>query len=126
MTKEQAIRILSSETSMEEIHKLKYYAGFNQDRVLEQIQEAMDMGADALGNDSINRLVSCVKSQDIELSLKLEYSLYYGWIVQVIRKGYDMPIVKVNDNSFDKAIELTYSELKQLRTIKMQNKNKGY
>lgn len=48
MTKEQAIRILSSETSMEEIHKLKYYTGFNQDRVLEQIQEAMDMGADAL------------------------------------------------------------------------------
>ena len=48
MTKEQAIRILSSDTSMEEIHKLKYYAGFNQDRVLEQIQEAMDMGADAL------------------------------------------------------------------------------
>ena len=126
MTKEQAIRILSSETSMEEIHKLKYYAGFNQDRVLEQIQEAMDMGADALRNDSINRLVSCVKSQDIELSLKLEYSLYYGWIVQVIRKGYDMPIVKVNDNSFDKAIELTYSELKQLMAIKMQNKNKGY
>ena len=126
MTKEQAIRILSSETSMEEIHKLKYYAGFNQDRVLEQIQEAMNMGADALRNDSINRLVSCVKSQDIELSLKLEYSLHYGWIVQVIRKGYDMPIVKVNDNSFDKAIELTYSELKQLREIKMQNKNKGY
>ena len=126
MTKEQAIRILSSETSMEEIHKLKYYAGFNQDRVLEQIQEAMDMGADALKNDSINRLVSCVKSQDIELSLKLEYSVHYGWIVQVIRKGYDMPIVKVNDNSFDKAIELTYSELKQLREIKMQNKNKGY
>lgn len=25
MTKEQAIRILSSETSMEEIHKIKYY-----------------------------------------------------------------------------------------------------
>ena len=119
MTKEQAIRNLSSETSMEEIHKLKYYAGFNQDKVLEQIQEAMDMGADALKNDSINRLVSCVKSQDIELSLKLEYSLHYGWIVQVIRKGYDMPIVKVNDNSFDKAIELTYSELKQLMAIKM-------
>lgn len=117
MTKEQAIRILSSETSMEEIHKLKYYAEFNQNRVLEQIQEAMDMGADALKNDSINRLVSCVKSQDIELSLKLEYSVHYGWIVQVIRKGYDMPIVEVNDNSFDKAIELTYSELKQLGEI---------
>ena len=113
MTREQAIRILSSETSMEEIHKLKYYAGFNQDRVLEQIQEAMDMGADALRNDSINRLVSCVKSQDIELSLKLEYSLHYGWIVQVIRKGYDMPIVKVNDNDLDDAIEKVITELKR-------------
>ena len=117
MTREQAIRILSSETSMEEIHKLQYYAGFNEDRVLEQIQEAMDMGADALRNDSINRLVSCIKSQDIELSLKLEYSLHYGWIVKVIRKGYDMPIVKVNDNSLDNAIEITYSEVKQLREI---------
>ncbi len=117
MTKEQAIRILSSETSVEEIHNLKYYSVFNQDRVLEQIQEAMNMGADALKNDSINRLVSCVKSQDIELALKFEYSLHYGWIVQVIRKGYDMPIVEVNDNSFDKVIELTYSELKQLGEI---------
>ena len=113
MTKEQAIRILSSETSMEEIHNLKYYSVFNQDRVLEQIQEAMDMGADALKNDSINRLVSCVKSQDIELSLKLEYSLYYGWIVQVIRKGYDMPIVEVNDNDLDDAIEKVITELKR-------------
>ena len=114
MTKEQAIRILSSDTSMEEIHKLKYYAGFNQDRVLEQIQEAMDMGADALKNDSINRLVSYVKSQDIELSLKTEFSVHYGWIVQVIRKGYDIPIVEVNDNSLDNAIEITYSELNNL------------
>ena len=70
----------------------------------------------------MDKLINHIKElhkQDIELSLKLEYSLHYGWIVQVIRKGYDMPIVKVNDNSFDKAIELTYSELKQLREIKM-------
>ena len=64
----------------------------------------------------INRIKELHK-QDIELALKLEYSVHYGWIVQVIRKGYDMPIVKVNDNSFDKAIELTYSELKQLGAI---------
>ena len=70
----------------------------------------------------MDKLINHIKElhkQDIELSLKLEYSVQYGWIVQVIRKGYDMPIVKVNDNSFDKAIELTYSELKQLREIKM-------
>lgn len=64
----------------------------------------------------INRIKELHK-QDIELSLKLEYSVHYGWIVQVIRKGYDMPIVEVNDNSFDKAIGLTYSELKQLGAI---------
>ena len=117
MTKEQAIKLLRKETSVDEIHRLEVEEKLDFNEVIEQIQEAMNMGADALKNDSINRLVSCVKSQDIELSLKLEYSLYYGWIVQVIRKGYDMPIVKVNDNSFDKAIELTYSELKQLREI---------
>ena len=64
----------------------------------------------------INRIKELHK-QDIELALKLEYSVHYGWIVQVIRKGYDMPIVEVNDNSFDKAIEYTYSELKQLGEI---------
>ena len=117
MTKEQAIKLLRKETSVDEIHRLEVEEKLDFNEVIEQIQEAMNMGADALKNDSINRLVSCVKSQGIELSLKLEYSLYYGWIVQVIRKGYDMPIVKVNDNSFDKAIELTYSELKQLREI---------
>ena len=48
MTPEQAIKILSSETSLEAVEELKYYAGFNQDKVIEQIQEAMDMGVDAL------------------------------------------------------------------------------
>lgn len=68
----------------------------------------------------MDKLINHIKElhkQDIELSLKLEYSLYYGWIVQVIRKGYDMPIVEVNDNSLDKAIEYIYSELKQLGEI---------
>lgn len=48
MTPEQAIGILSKETSYDEVCKLKYYAGFNQDKVIATIQEAMDMGADAL------------------------------------------------------------------------------
>lgn len=48
MTPEQAIKILSSESSLEAVEELKYYAGFNQDKVIEQIQEAMDMGAEAL------------------------------------------------------------------------------
>ena len=60
----------------------------------------------------INRFKELHK-QDIELSLKLEYSLHYGWIVQVIRKGYDMPIVEVNDNDLDDAIEKVITELKR-------------
>lgn len=48
MTNEQAIKILSSDTSREAIAELEYYAGFNRDEVIEQIQEAMDMGAEAL------------------------------------------------------------------------------
>lgn len=48
MTPEQAIKILSSETSLEAVEELKYYAGFNRDKVVERIQEAMDMGAVAL------------------------------------------------------------------------------
>ena len=62
----------------------------------------------------MDKLINHIKElhkQDIELSLKLEYSLYYGWIVQVIRKGYDMPIVEVNDNDLDDAIEKAYIEL---------------
>ena len=68
----------------------------------------------------MDKLINYIKElhkQDIELALKLEYSLYYGWIVKVIRKGYDIPIVEVNDNSLDNAIEITYSELKQLGEI---------
>jgi len=48
MTPEQAIEILDSETSLEAVERLKYYSGFNQDEVVKKIQEAMDMGADAL------------------------------------------------------------------------------
>ena len=62
----------------------------------------------------MQRLLDYLKQkqdENIELALKLEYSLYYGWIVQVIRKGYDMPIVEVNDNDLDDAIEKAYIEL---------------
>ena len=48
MTPEQAIKILDSDTSLVAIEELKYYAGFNRDKVIDQIQEAMDMGAEAL------------------------------------------------------------------------------
>ena len=62
----------------------------------------------------MQRLLDYLKQkqdENIELALKLEYLLHYGWIVQVIRKGYDMPIVEVNDNDLDDAIEKAYIEL---------------
>ena len=68
----------------------------------------------------MDKLINYIKElhkQEIELSLKTEFSVHYGWIVQVIRKGYDIPIVEVNDNSLDNAIEITYSELNNLGEI---------
>lgn len=52
MEREQAIKILSRDTSLEAVNELKYYAGFCSDKVIEQIQEAMDMGAEALKKQS--------------------------------------------------------------------------
>ena len=48
MELEKAIKILSKDTSLEAVNELKYYAGFNQDKVIEEIQEAMDIGAAAI------------------------------------------------------------------------------
>lgn len=48
MTKEQAIRILRKETSIQEINRLKYECGLSHNEVTERIQEAMNMGADAI------------------------------------------------------------------------------
>lgn len=48
MTREEAIKILSKETSMEKVNELNYYAGFSRDKVVGLIQEAMEMGAEAL------------------------------------------------------------------------------
>ena len=47
MTKEQAIKLLRKETSPMEIHILTI-EGLKQSEIMDKIQEAMDMGADAL------------------------------------------------------------------------------
>jgi hypothetical protein len=47
MTKEQAIKLLSKDTSISEIHRLKD-KGLSHTEVTEAIQEAMDMGIEAL------------------------------------------------------------------------------
>lgn len=40
MTVEEAIRILDPETTKDAINEIKYYAGFNKDRVIDKVDEA--------------------------------------------------------------------------------------
>ena len=53
MNKEQAIKLLRKDTSIDEIHRLKD-KGLSHTEVTDKIQEAMDMGADALEGKDIN------------------------------------------------------------------------
>ena len=48
MDVEFAIKILDKETTSEAVRELKYYSGFNEERIIDAIEEAMQMGADAL------------------------------------------------------------------------------
>jgi hypothetical protein len=57
MTKEQAIKLLQKETSIAEINRLKYECGLSHNEVTERIQEAMDMGADAIENGMARKVI---------------------------------------------------------------------
>ena len=59
MTREEAIKILSKETSMEKVNELNYYAGFSRDKVVGLIQEAMEMGAKALEKQEDSKWIPC-------------------------------------------------------------------
>lgn len=48
MTREQAIKLLTRETSRSEIKRLKYEEGLAHEEVTEKIQQAMDMGVEAI------------------------------------------------------------------------------
>lgn len=48
MDREMAIRILDRDSTREAVAELEYHAGFNSDKVIDAIEEAMQMGADAL------------------------------------------------------------------------------
>lgn len=48
MNKEQAIKLLRKETSVDEIHRLEVEEKLDFNEVTDKIQEAMDMGADAI------------------------------------------------------------------------------
>ena len=51
MNKEQAIKLLSKDTSPMEIHILTI-EGLKQSEIMDKIQEAMDMGAEAIKNQT--------------------------------------------------------------------------
>lgn len=54
MDRELAIRILDRDSTREAIAELEYFAGFDSDKVVEAIEEARQMGADAL-REQMNR-----------------------------------------------------------------------
>lgn len=48
MDRETAIRILDRDSTREAVAELEYFAGFDREKVIDAIEEAMQMGADAL------------------------------------------------------------------------------
>lgn len=65
----------------------------------------------------MEKLIDYIKKeheQNLELSLKLDYSLYYGWTLKIIRKGYDIPILEITGKDFNYVLEKTYSMLSDI------------
>ena len=63
----------------------------------------------------MNRLIDYIKSkesEDIELTLEIQYTKYLGWFVSISRKGYDIPSVCVRKNDKEEAFDLAYAALK--------------
>lgn len=56
MTKEQAIKLLRKDTSISEIHKLRDN-GLSHTEVTDAIQEAMDLGADAIEKQIAKKVI---------------------------------------------------------------------
>ena len=48
MSIEEAIRILDHETSADTITEIKYYAGFNEEKAIENVEEACELACDIM------------------------------------------------------------------------------
>ena len=48
MSIEEAIRILDPETSEDAITEIKYYAGFNEEKTIEKVEEACVLACDIM------------------------------------------------------------------------------
>ena len=59
----------------------------------------VDINSITIEKDSVttNKLMAYIlalHNRGIEISLKMEFSVHYGWVIEVIRKGYDIPIIE--------------------------------
>lgn len=59
----------------------------------------VDINSITIEKDSVitNKLMGYIlalHNHGIEISLKMEFSVHYGWVIEVIRKGYDIPIIE--------------------------------
>ena len=59
----------------------------------------VDINSITIEKDSVitNKLMGYIlalHNRGIEISLKMEFSVHYGWVIEVIRKGYDIPIIE--------------------------------
>lgn len=89
MTEQEAIKILSKDTSMEAVNELSCYGKFSKDYVVERIQEAMDMGAKALEKQVAVQDVLERLEEEKELSKQaLEYAASYNSLQFDEAKGY--------------------------------------
>ena len=62
MSIEEAIRILNPETSADAIAEIEYYAGFNKDKVIEEVNKACVVACDVM-REYKNRIKSLMKYQ---------------------------------------------------------------
>ena len=66
MTKEQAIKLLSKDTSIEEIHRLRD-KGLSHTEVTDTIQEAMDMGIEEIEKQIAKKPKVLINDEDVRI-----------------------------------------------------------
>ena len=55
---------------------------------------SMIIEEDSITTNKLMAYILALHNRGIEISLKTEFSVHYGWVIEVIRKGYDIPIIE--------------------------------
>ena len=55
---------------------------------------SMIIEEDSVTTNKLMAYILALHNRGIEISLKMEFSVHYGWVIEVIRKGYDIPIIE--------------------------------